>query len=193
MTTEGNWRSLITQAMHQSSGAATRHLQLATVTPDGQAANRTLVFREFRDSNDDLCVHSDHRAQKVADLEAHPQAEICWWFDEPRDQFRLAGDVTLLTAETTGDDATYRAEQWEMLDDYEKALYVSPHPGELRADDEAFDQAFSSTPPDDPPDTFVVLLLSPTTVDHLSLKGHPHHRTIHTRTSDGWVQKDVNP
>lgn len=195
MTTEGNWRSPLARALHQSNRAPARHLQLATVTPEGHPANRTLLFREFREhpEGDQLCVHSDRRASKIDDLQAHPYAEVCWWLDETRDQFRIAGSVHLITAATTGDDAAYRQEQWKELDDHEKTLYISPDPGAPRADEEAFDKAFSTTPPEDPPDTFVVLLLSPTRIDHLSLSGHPHRRTRYTRTDERWTEEELNP
>ena len=193
MTSDGNWLQLVMSALDRSTRGAANHFQLATVTPDGRAANRTLTFREFRHLTDDLCTHSHTRAQKVADLESNPQAEACWWFDEARDQFRISGSVQILTDDATGDDAAYRNEQWASLDRYEKALYISPDPGQPRADDASFNEAFSTTPPEDPPDTFAVLLLSPERVDHLDFSGHPHRRQVFTRTDDGWATEAVNP
>jgi len=96
-----SWQSRLTRALHSNrSRRESRYFQLATVTPEGQPANRTLVFRGFRDNTNELQMVTDARSEKIRDLEQQPQGEICWYFTKSREQFRFQGEISLLTADT---------------------------------------------------------------------------------------------
>ena len=50
----------------------------------GFLANRELIF----------CT--DRRSRKVAEIRSRSDAELCWYFGAPREQFRLSGSLTLV-------------------------------------------------------------------------------------------------
>lgn len=187
------WRLPLARALHQNrSLRESRYFQLATVTPDGKPANRTVVFRGFRDDSNDLQIVTDLRSQKVSELQQQPHGEICWYFTKSREQFRISGDVNLITAQTTPL-SSLRQTLWEQLSDNARLQFVWPHPKAERTQQE---EAFTNTcPPQDIPlETFIVLLFSPQQVDYLLLKGTPQNRYLYwLDEAENWSVREVNP
>nr|WP_265264241.1 pyridoxamine 5'-phosphate oxidase family protein [Spirulina subsalsa] len=86
------WRSPLSHALHRNrSQPFSRYLQLATITPDGYPANRTVVFRGFTPQGNALKIITDSRSEKFQQLHHSPWGEICWYFSQTREQFRLFG------------------------------------------------------------------------------------------------------
>ncbi|MEL6814600.1 MAG: pyridoxamine 5'-phosphate oxidase family protein [Cyanobacteria bacterium J06598_3] len=97
------WRSPLSRALHRNRAQPfARYLQLATVRPDGTPANRTIVFRGFLANTNRLMFICDRRSEKTHHTHQNPAAEACWYFTKTREQFRLSGQLTLITAETAG-------------------------------------------------------------------------------------------
>ncbi|RHZ44814.1 hypothetical protein Glove_709g53 [Diversispora epigaea] len=46
--------------------------------------------------NDLLVISTDIRSNKVSQLKENPGCELCWWFPETGDQFRLSGNAYIL-------------------------------------------------------------------------------------------------
>lgn len=189
-----SWRSPLARAIHRNrSQPHSRYLQLATVTPEGTPANRTVVFRGFLDNTNDLKIVVDSRSQKIRDIEHLPQTEACWYFTKTREQFRLTGGLTLVTADFADKDLqTARQATWHDLSDGARSQFAWPHPEQPRAERDAFE----SPVPDKqaPLPNFCLLLLAPTKVDHLELKGEPQNRFLHYLQSDRtWSVRSVNP
>jgi PPOX class probable FMN-dependent enzyme len=187
------WRSAIARSLHQNrSLPESRYFQLATLTPSGQPANRTVVFRGFRDDSNELQIVSDARSEKNAHLQQHPQAEICWYFAKSRDQFRISGVIKVIDADHTNL-ASLRQSLWEQLSDSARLLFLWPHPKAKRTQgEEAFTQLDPSS--QQPPETFTVLLFSPQQVDYLTLKGNPQNRYLYTLDeAENWSMTEVNP
>jgi len=187
------WRSAIARSLHQNrSHPDSRFFQLATVTPNGQPANRTVVFRGFRDNSDDLQIISDARSEKNHHLQQQPQAEICWYFTKSREQFRFRGIIKVIDSENTAL-ASLRQTVWENLSDNARLLFAWPHPkAERTAPETTFTEANPS--PHHPPETFTLLLFSPHHVDYLTLKGNPQNRYLYSCDDQGnWFQQEVNP
>lgn len=71
---------------------------------------------------------------------------------------------------------------------------LGPHPGKVRNKDE---QATFSPPPPDPSQplpNFCLLLLDPTQVDHLKLRGEPQNRWLyHRHGQQEWSSEEINP
>ncbi len=187
------WRSPLARALHRNrSLAASRYPQLATVRPDGRPANRTLVFRGFWQQTNDLQFITDQRSQKVDQLQHSAWGELCWYFAKTREQFRLAGKLSLMTAEQPDPSlALARTVIWQNLSDSARQQFAWPHPGGDRQE-----QAFEATLPDAqiPLTNFCLLLLEPTQVDHLELRGDPQNRWLYQRQDNGeWSFKAINP
>ncbi len=187
------WRPVLARALHRNrSRADSRYPQLATVRPDGRPANRTVVFREFLPETNQLTFVTDRRSEKVSHLIENSIAELCWYFTQTREQFRIGGQIQMITA-SIPDESLRQIHQhaWEALSDKARQQFAWPQPGHPRTT-EGFAEAALN--PQLPLDTFVVLIFDPDTVDHLELKGNPQNRYHYQRQADGaWEVIEVNP
>lgn len=55
--------------------------------------------RGFLADSDVLTFVTDRRSRKVAEVAANPAAEVCWYFPTSREQYRIAGELKVVTAE----------------------------------------------------------------------------------------------
>lgn len=186
------WRSPLAHALHRNRSLVyARYVQLATVRADGRPANRTVVFRGFRDDTNQLRFVTDNRSEKVEQLRDRPWGEVCWYFPKTREQFRMGGSILAIGADTA-DEAllALRQRSWQELSDAARSQFGWPYPGKKRAPDADFEVTPS---PSEPLPCFVVLLLDPQAVDHLELRGTPQNRTRYEQLAEGWVTQFVNP
>ncbi len=189
------WRSPLSRAIHRNrSQPHSRYFQLATVTPEGYPANRTVVFRGFLDEQlNRLQIITDSRSAKIQDIEYQTRAEICWYFTKTREQFRIKGSLQLVTA-TEADSYLQQArhQTWHNLSDAARSQFAWPDPAQPVVDKSAFEV----NPPDEnfPLDNFCLLLLTPQKIDHLQLRGDPQQRCWYTLQDDQtWSTQQVNP
>jgi len=187
------WRSALENALSlNDSLPEARYFQLATVTSQGKPTNRTVVFRGFGDGSDHLQVVTDARSEKVTHIQNNPYGEICWYFPQSREQFRLSCDISLITAETS-QFSSLRNQLWEQLSEKTRLQFFWPSPKCKRTEPET---AFRSPPfsIEQPPETFVIVVLWPYQVDHLQLKGNPQNRYLYSLDERGnWCFQKVNP
>lgn len=187
------WRSSLSRALHRNrSRAYSRYPQLATIRPDGYPANRTVVFRGFQTDTNCLLFISDRRSDKIQQIDTTPHAELCWYFTQTREQFRISGKIALLDASISDDAvAQIRQNTWEKLSDNAKQQFSWPHPGKPRVSEGYETVEFTEQ---SPPETFVVLSFAPEAVDHLELRGEPQNRYQYWQQPDGsWKKMEVNP
>ncbi len=188
------WRSPLARALHRNRAVPfCRYFQLATLRADGTPANRTVVFRGFLADTNQIMMISDRRSEKTDQLQQNPHAEACWYFTKTREQFRLSGHVSVITADTEHSNlAEARTRIWQNISDNARIQFAWPQPKASRAED----NAFSPMPLDDqlPPNTFTLLLLAAYSVDHLELRGEPQNRHLYTKTDGAdWEAIAVNP
>lgn len=188
------WRPSLDLALHRNRcRAEMRLVQLATVRPDGRPAIRTVVFRGFLDDPRKLAFATDSRSAKRAEIEANPRGEICWYFPETREQFRVAGPLALIGPGST--DAALRqarADVWADLGDEARAGFTWPAPREPR--DAAAKFPVVPPAPSSPVENFLLMILTATEVDHLELQGDPQRRWIYEADPRGrWSGREVNP
>jgi pyridoxamine 5'-phosphate oxidase len=188
------WRSPLLRALHRNRSLAnSRYVQLATMRTDGRPANRTVVFRGFLLNSDHLQFVADARSEKMEQLSAQTWGELCWYFPKTREQFRILGQVHLVTAaEPHPDWLKARRVLWNNLSEATRSQFAWSHPGHLRTEESQFSVDPSQLV--EPVETFGLLLLDPIQVDHLELRGEPQHRTIY-RKGEGheWTMVSVNP
>ncbi|MGL5943690.1 MAG: Npun_F5749 family FMN-dependent PPOX-type flavoprotein [Waterburya sp.] len=189
------WRSLLSAALHRNrSEPHARYFQLATVTPAGYPANRTVVFRGFLDEQQNtLKIVTDLRNQKIQDLEHQEIAEICWYFTKTREQFRIRGKLQLVTAEETQPQLQLaRQTTWKNLSDAARSQFTWLDPGKPIKEDNSF--VASSPDPNTPLLNFGLLLLIPNQIDYLQLRGSPQQRCLYTLQKDQtWSIQPINP
>ena len=185
------WRSPIARALHRNRSLVyARYLQLATVRSDGKPANRTVVFRGFQDDTNQLKFIADDRSEKIEQIAHSPWAEICWYFPNTREQFRLLGTLTIVNHDAPDDEQQARRSMWQALSDSARVQFDWAHPGKPKT------EALSPPTPSqtEPLPHFCLLLLDPTQVDHLELRGEPQNRILYHRADDrSWSKQDVNP
>lgn len=186
------WRSTIARALHRNRSLVyARYLQLATVRPDGRPANRTVVFRGFRDDTNQLMFIADDRSEKIEQIEHSTWAEVCWYFPNTREQFRLLGTLTIVKHDHPDDELQQaRRSMWQNLSDSARVQFDWAYPGKPKTE-------VSSLPPPSPTEPlphFCLLLLEPSQVDHLELRGEPQNRYLYHQEADqSWSQQEVNP
>jgi pyridoxamine 5'-phosphate oxidase len=191
------WRQPLAHALHRNRSLAySRYAQLATVQPNGRPANRTIVFRGFLNDTNQLKFITDDRSDKIEQIVQQPWGELCWYFPKTREQFRLFGELAIVTAvETDTVLSKARDIQWQELSDSARLQFAWPHPSKPRGESDQFD--VPAPDPAQPPDNFCLLLLNPTQVDHLELRGNPQNRYRYDRIEPSdeaqWLTQEINP
>ncbi|MBH8563298.1 pyridoxamine 5'-phosphate oxidase family protein [Nostoc sp. CENA67] len=188
------WRGAIAHALHRNRSLVyARYLQLATIGANNRPANRTVVFRGFLQDTNQLKFVTDSRSEKADHIQQQPWAEICWYFPNTREQFRINGCLTLVGSDNHPNLQPARITSWQELSDAGRIQFAWPHPGKPR---DATPEAFAPPPPNptQPLANFCLLLLDPMQVDHLELRGEPQNRKIYQRDENQqWSSKEVNP
>ena len=194
------WRSHLARSLHQHRNQAeARFMQLATIGLDQRPRNRTVVFRGFLEDSDRfktplrdcLKIVTDIRSQKSAQIAANPWAEINWYFTKTRSQFRILGKLIFIDDEYPDLELqSVRKVAWQTLSEPARIQFTWAHPRELKVD-------FPEVVPPDPEQpipSFCLLLLEPTEVDRLELRGTPQNRWLYLRDDQGnWIEQEVNP
>ena len=189
------WRSHFSHALHRNRAKPySKYVQLATINPEGLPTNRTVVFRGFLEPTNQLQFIIDTRSEKFIHIQQKPWGEICWYFTKTREQFRLAGNLILVTSQSSDADLLKaRRIMWQNISDSARLQFAWANPGEVR---ESTPEAFNPEPPteEQPLDNFCLLLLKPQKVDHLELRGDPQNRYLYTLNSNNtWDVKEINP
>lgn len=195
------WRSHLARSLHQHRNQPeARFFQLATVGLDQRPRNRTVVFRGFLEHGDRLstplrdCIKivTDRRSQKAAEIAANPWAEVSWYFPKTRSQYRIAGKLILVDQDLAiAELQNLRTLAWQALSEPARTQFAWQHPRALR------DPNFGQVQPPDPQQAiadFCLLLLEPTEIDRLELRGNPQNRWLYNRDDQGdWIETEVNP
>eukprot|EP00243_Klebsormidium_subtile_P004119 TRINITY_DN17900_c0_g1_i1.p1 TRINITY_DN17900_c0_g1~~TRINITY_DN17900_c0_g1_i1.p1 ORF type:complete len:221 (+),score=59.30 TRINITY_DN17900_c0_g1_i1:140-802(+) len=187
------WRDAIEQSIEKNKELKySKYVQLATVRPDGRPANRTVVSRGFVDGTDQLQFTADSRSEKMTDVAHQPWGEVCWYFEDTWEQFRLLGLVGVIGCDEEDPcKQEARLKAWQAHSPKSLRQFVDPPPGRPRAPEEEFE----GDPPNQeegPVDTFCLVTLDPKEVDYYSLK--EKRRKLYKLGEEGdWSEEEVNP
>lgn len=193
MTELAPWRSALSRALHRNRSLVyARYAQLATIQAN-RPANRTVVFRGFLEDSNTLKFVTDRRSKKVEQIAENPWGALCWYFPKTREQFRISGELMVVSATEEDSDLLHLREvAWLALSEGARSQFSWPHPGQPLDTFEKVPQKTENLT--DSLESFCLLLLSPHEVDHLSLYKNPHHRFSYILQSDGkWAQQTLNP
>lgn len=181
------WRQKLENAIKNNAATPhTRFFQLATVDRNAAPACRTLVFRGFMDNANTLIAHTDVRSEKIQQLKNDDRTAVCWYFCDTREQFRLTSKVTLITGQQQ-DAADIRWAHWQALSQSAQASYSLATPGSALV----IEPAASEKPNcnaglgSKPSKNFALLLIVPSSVDHLLLAPSPQQRSRYHKQQDG--------
>merc|ERR1739848_432140 len=164
------WRDTIVKSLKRNSRLAyARYAQLATVREDGKPANRTIVYRGFlNDTSHKLTFVTDKRSKKIDELNANPFVELCWYFPQTREQYRIAGKMAVVKVDEQ-DQSMLKAREraWTRMSDSGRSQFAWPHPGQRRTSDDSLFNPEPLTDEQPPLDDFCLLVLDPEHVDPL--------------------------
>jgi pyridoxamine 5'-phosphate oxidase len=205
------WRQRLARSLHiNRSQVHSKYYQVASVCPSGRPKNRTMVFRGFLMGTQNLLSVTDLRSEKVSEWQGEEKLhfEICWYFTGSREQYRVAGEVALISNVL---ESSYRdldlgeltktsliKQQWSNLSSNAKEPFYSSSPKA------PFDDNSTLLTPQEEPitsandvnmqssDNFCVIVFIPLTVDYLNLKSKPQQRCLYD-IQDGWKEQEVNP
>ncbi|CAN6308295.1 unnamed protein product [Urochloa humidicola] len=191
------WKALLQRAL--DANAHLRHstyFQLATVGAGGRPANRTVVFRGFQEHCDKIQINTDARSNKIGEIRICPFGEICWYFADSWEQFRISGSIDAIDG-SSADPAKrqHREKAWFASSVKSRLQYLGPQPG-VPIVDEGQVKDVHIDPSNGPVDAFCLLVLDPEKVDYVNLKNN--QRLIFTRSqkedgSSDWMAEKVSP
>ncbi|KAJ8748576.1 hypothetical protein K2173_003477 [Erythroxylum novogranatense] len=191
------WKQLILSALE--SNAHVKHssyFQMATIGYNGRPSNRTVVFRGFEENNDKIQINTDSRTRKIDELKHCPFAEICWYFTDSWEQFRITGKVDVIDS-SNSDPAKLqqREKSWFASSVRSRLQYLGPNPGLPCLSDKS-PHELTLDPSSGPVATFCLLLLDPDQVDYLNLKADKRIMFALKQSADGemhWYEERINP
>ncbi|MCD9558749.1 hypothetical protein HAX54_016329 [Datura stramonium] len=155
-----------------------------------------LVFgRGFQDGTDKIQINTDSRSRKIEDLKHCPFAEVCWYFTETWEQFRIHGKVDMIDASNSEPDKLKQREAaWFAGSVRSRLQYLGSTPGLPSLDEQPLHGSLD--PSAGPVDAFCLLVLDPEQVDYLNLKSNERLTFSNGRSVSGenfWTQNKINP
>lgn len=186
------WHQQLTKSLHSSRRKAeSRYMQLATVSNSGKPENRTVVFRGFDETGENLWFITDSRSDKYTSIQNNPNVEVCWYFSQSREQYRFSGVASFNT------NVRDRLDAWDNLSDKGREQFLWGTPKEiLDKDNDAYvkvENGLSVTMPD----YFQVVNIEVNCLDYLNLSSNcaerPQYREIYKKEKNGWLSHVVIP
>jgi pyridoxine/pyridoxamine 5'-phosphate oxidase len=151
---------------------------LATVSPEAEPAARCVICRGVK-ADGRLSFATDLRSDQIDHLRNQPAAEVVFWLASQKLQWRIAGDVRIITGHPV-------AAEWADFTEATRQTFFGPPPGEPY-EPFTIDADLSTPPP-----TFAVLDLLPDRVESLDLATTPHTRLRYVR-HEKWLERRINP
>lgn len=196
-TVTAPWKQLLLNALQSNSHLRhSSYFQLATIGSNGRPANRTVVFRGFADTSNKIQINTDNRSNKIEDLKQCPFAEICWYFTDSWEQFRINGTVDVIDGSNPDPMKLQQREKaWFASSPKSRLQYLGPNPGLPSLGDQPTNVPTSLDPSAGPVSAYCLLVLDPDQVDYLNLKSN--ERITFSRKNvneeNSWSSDKVNP
>lgn len=177
------WRCLAVGAGERRSGF--HHPCIATVSPDGFPRIRTMILRGVEPGLRQLRLHTDIRAEKVADIAANPRVAVHVYDPGQKLQVRMTGQARIHHG-----DAVAR-EAWLGSQPMSQACYGTvPAPGTPIAEGSGFRLPQPHSPElaaGEP--NFAVMLVTVSSAETLYLAHRGHRRAVFSWDGDSLVRK----
>ncbi|XP_044493299.1 pyridoxine/pyridoxamine 5'-phosphate oxidase 2-like [Mangifera indica] len=195
-TAAAPWKQRLVQAMEPNSRLRhSSYFQLATIGLNGRPSNRTVVFRGFQENSDKIQINTDIRTRKIEELKHCPFAEICWYFTDSWEQFRINGRIDVIDGlDPDPVKLQIREKSWFASSVKSRLQYLGPNPGYPCLEKQPME--FSLDPSTGPVDAFCLLVLDPDQVDYLNLKSNQRLMFTCKLSDNGekcWTSEIVNP
>ncbi|KAF3439835.1 hypothetical protein FNV43_RR18113 [Rhamnella rubrinervis] len=196
-TVTAPWKQLLLDAL--DSNAQFKHssfFQLATVGCNGRPSNRTVVFRGFQMDSDTIQINTDCRSRKIEELKHCPFAEICWYFTNSWEQFRINGTIDIIDGSNPDPRKLQQREKcWFASSLNSRLQYLGPNPG-LPILNEQPPKEVTLDRSTGPVAAFCLLVLDAEQVDYLNLKSNKRLTFTSRPNVSGekcWTSETINP
>ncbi|KAK0580414.1 hypothetical protein LWI29_001693 [Acer saccharum] len=195
-TVTAPWKQLLLNALESNSHLKhSSYVQLATIGSNGRPSNRSVVFRGFHENSDNILINTDTRTRKVEELKHCPFSEICWYFTDSWEQFRINGRIDIIDGSNPDSEKLQiREKSWFASSPRSRLQYLGPYPGLPQLSEEP--QETSVDPSAGPVSEFCLLVLDPEQVDYLNLKTNKRLMFTSTQSQIGekcWTSERINP
>ncbi|KFK37433.1 hypothetical protein AALP_AA4G256400 [Arabis alpina] len=191
------WKQLLFTAIEANSHLNhSSYLQLATIGVNGRPSNRTVVFRGFEENSDMIRINTDLRSRKIEELKHCPFSEICWYFSDTWEQFRINGRIEVIDASNPDQTKLQQREKaWFANSLKSRMNYVCPTPGSPYSSEKPNREVYLE-PSSGPVAEYCLMLFEPEKVDYLNLKSN--QRLLFSSMVSGagekcWTSEKVNP
>ena len=193
LASPSNWQHLLAFSQANNPAPHNCFAQLATLQggQEPRPAVRTVAVRFFLDDGR-LLISTDMRSEKVAELAVNSNCELCWYFTETREQFRISGRAHVVSADDARCEAKLEGAMQRTWDERSAAAqqsYTWPEP--KRRLDEAV--LYERKQPEQIPANFALLLIDVVSVDYLNIASHPHQRVAFSKLGGQWMPRAINP
>uniref|UniRef100_A0A1J3CZ07 pyridoxal 5'-phosphate synthase n=1 Tax=Noccaea caerulescens TaxID=107243 RepID=A0A1J3CZ07_NOCCA len=130
-TTVAPWKQLLFGAIEANAHLShSSYFQLATIGLNERPSNRTVVFRGFEENSDTIRINTDLRSRKIEELKQCPFSEICWYFSDSWEQFRINGRIEVIDASNPDQTKLQQREKaWFANSLKSRLMYTCPTPG----------------------------------------------------------------
>ncbi|KAM7508540.1 hypothetical protein LguiA_018993 [Lonicera macranthoides] len=191
------WKQLLLNALQSNSNLKhSSYFQLATIGSNGRPSNRTVVFRGFQENSEKIQINTDYRSHKIEDLKHCSFAEICWYFTDSWEQFRINGTVAIIDGSNPDPlKLQQREKAWFASSPRSRLQYLGPSPGFPALSEQPSPEP-SLDPSKGPVPSFCLLVLDPDQVDYLNLKDNERVTFMSRKSVNGeklWNSERVNP
>ncbi|XP_006397851.2 pyridoxine/pyridoxamine 5'-phosphate oxidase 2 [Eutrema salsugineum] len=191
------WKQLLFGAIEANSHLShSSYVQLATIGLNGRPSNRTVVFRGFEENSDRIQINTDFRSRKIEELSHCPYSEICWYFSDSWEQFRINGRIEVIDASNPDQAKLQQREKaWFANSLKSRLIYICPTPGSPYNSEQP-NQEVKLDPSSGPVAEYCLLLLEPEKVDYLNLKSNQRFLFSSMVSGAGekcWTSEKANP
>jgi len=176
------------------------YVQIATIDENGSPNCRTVVFRGFLKYNNDeniaMKMITDLRSEKVNQIKSSPICEMVWWFSQSSEQYRIKGTLKLVSNESNEleEFKSARKQMWGNLSDPAREQFFWLQPGKEYEGNPIVPIGGRDSDGKvlSPPDTFLLMLLLPSSVKYLRLKDN-YAQNDRLENNNTWLSTRVNP
>jgi len=195
------WKDRIEESIQKSRKIrGGNYVQIATVDENGLPHCRTVVFRGFvageeTGGKEALRMITDARSEKVEQGRRSPACEIVWWFSQSSEQYRFAGTLQFVGADADGSLRETRLTQWRDLRDPAREQFWWDQPNVPFTGEPSPPRGGRGTDGEilAPPDSFLLMLMRPTSVKYLRLTDNYAQVDVLDAGSGEWSATRVNP
>ncbi|URD96831.1 pyridoxamine 5'-phosphate oxidase [Musa troglodytarum] len=150
----------------------------------------------LQEDTNEIQINTDRRSAKIEEIKHCHFGEICWYFTESWEQFRINGKIDIIDgANSDACKLQHREKAWFASSLKSRLQYLAPAP-RLPDISNGSGEENQLDPSEGPVEAFCLLLFDPEQVDYLNLKSNERFIFTSRSSEQGfkvWMSEKVNP